>query len=175
MRNAMTRKISSRLWPTLTAAVVVLGCGDSSGLPPRHRVSGTVTYKDKPLERGTISFAPADEKGRAAGGTIVDGRYSLTTQDSDDGALPGKYRVAIQAKEVGDLANVDLKIKKTREGRVTEAEKKAMAAVFPQKAAARAAVAAKSLIPARYASPETSGLTYEVKEQSNTADFPLTD
>jgi hypothetical protein len=59
---------------------------------------------------------------------------------------------------------------------VTEAEKKAMAIVFPQKLAARASAAAKNLIPPKYSSPETSGLAYEVKEQSNTsADFDLKD
>jgi hypothetical protein len=163
------------LWVALPAVAAALGCGDSSGLPPRYRVSGTVTYNGKPLERGTINFAPADGKGRAAGGTITDGRYSLTTQDPDDGALPGKYKVSVVAKAT-DPSKVDLKIKKPREGSQTEAEKKAMAMVFPQKVAALAAAKAKSLIPARYISPETSGLTFEVKEQSNTAaDFDLKD
>jgi hypothetical protein len=171
----MAGKNVARLWLGFPAALVVLGCGDTGGLPPRVRISGMVTYNGKPLERGTISFTPVDAKGRGAGGSIAEGRYSLTTQDQDDGALPGKYRVSILAREAGDVSKVDLKIKKTREGRTTEDEKKAMAAVFPQKAAARAAAAAKSLIPARYGSPETSGLTYEVKDASSKADFPLTD
>ena len=154
--------------------VAAPGCGDSSGLGRRYPVSGSVTYNGTPLEHGTISFAPADGTGRAAGGTITDGRYSLTTHDSDDGALPGKYRVSVVAK-LADPSKVDLKIKKSREGRETEAEKQAMAIVYPQKVAARAAAAAKNLIPPKYSSPETSGLTFEVKEQTNTADFPLKD
>jgi hypothetical protein len=170
----MIRKNVSCLVFAIPIVTAVLGCGDSSGLPTRYRVSGTVTYNGKPLERGTISFAPADGKGRAAGGTITDGRYSLTTQDPDDGAIPGKYRVGILAKEA-DPSKVDLKIKKLRGGTTTEAEKKAMAAVYPQKVAARAAAAAKNLIPAKYSSPETSGLIAEVKEQSITADFELKD
>jgi hypothetical protein len=164
--------------PLLVAIPVVaavLGCGDSGGLARRYPVSGTVTYQGKPLERGTISFTPADGKGRAAGGTITDGQYSLTTQDPEDGAIPGKYKVGIVAKEA-DPSKVDLKIKKGREGTATEAEKKAMAIVFPQKVAARAAAAAKNLIPAKYSSPETSGLGVEIKEQSNTGvDFELKD
>jgi hypothetical protein len=171
----MIRRLLSRPWFAFLGALAVLGCADSSGLPPRSRVSGTVTYNGKPLERGTISFVPADAKGRAAGGSVVDGRFSLTTQDPNDGALPGKYRVAIQAKEAGDLSKVDLKIKTRRDGRVTEDEKKAMLALYPQKAAAKAAVATKSLIPSKYGSAETSGLTYEVKAGSNQAEFPLTD
>jgi hypothetical protein len=171
----MIGKTVVSLLVAVPVVAAVVGCGDSSGLAKRYPVSGTVTYHGKPLERGTISFAPADGKGRAAGGAITDGRYSLTTQDPDDGALPGKYRVGILAKEA-DPSKVDLKIKKLRGGATTEAEKKAMAAVYPQKVAARAAAAAKNLIPARYSSPETSGLTVEVKEQSNTGvDFELKD
>jgi hypothetical protein len=170
----MIRKNVSCLVFAILIVTAVLGCGDSSGLPTRYRVSGTVTYNSKLLERGTISFAPADGKGRAAGGTITDGRYSLTTHDLDDGAIPGKYNVGILAKEA-DPSKVDLKIKKLRGGTTTEAEKKAMAAVYPQKVAARAAAAAKNLIPAKYSSPETAGLTAEVKEQSNTVNFELED
>ena len=33
----------------------------------------------------------------------------------------------------------------------------------------------KQLIPSKYMAPETSGLTAEVKAQSNTIDFQLTD
>jgi hypothetical protein len=171
----MIRKSVVSLGVALPVVAIVLGCGDSSGLARRYPVSGTVKYNGKPLERGTISFVPADGKGRAAGGTIADGQYSLTTQDQNDGAIPGKYKVGILAKET-DPSRVDLKIKKGREGTATEAEKKAMAAVFPQKVAAKAAAAAKNLIPAKYSSPETSGFAVEVKEQSNTGvDFDLKD
>jgi hypothetical protein len=170
----MNRRNVCCLVLTSVAIAAEIGCGDSSGLPRRYAVSGTVTYKGEPLVKGTISFVPVDANGRAAGGTISKGQYSLTTQDADDGALPGKYKVAVVSNET-DPSAVDLKIKKPREGRQTEAEKKAMAAYFPQKVAAQAAAKAKSLVPIKYGSPETSGLTYEVKEQSNTADFTLTD
>jgi hypothetical protein len=169
------------LWKSVVSAsfaipvvLVIFGCGDSSDLPPRYPVSGTVTYNGKPLVNGTINFAPTGPNGRGAGGMIADGRYSLTTHDQNDGAIPGEYKVSVLAKEA-DPSKVDLKIKKPREGPESEAEKKAMATYFPQKVAARAAAKAKNLVPAKYSSPETSGLTFEVKAQSNTAEFPLTD
>ena len=57
---------------------------------------------------------------------------------------------------------------------VAASEREALAAAYPQLIAGKAAIAAKNLIPAKYSSPETSGLTFEVKEQSNTtADFWL--
>jgi hypothetical protein len=170
----MNRRIALCLLPVVPTVLALVGCGDSTGLAPRYRVTGMVTYNGKPLEQGTIKFMPDKSEGRSAGGTIVDGRYSLTTQDPDDGALPGTYKVSIVSRLV-DVSKVDLKIKKPREGAVTEAEKKAMATVFPQKVAAQAAAKAKNVIPSKYSLPETSGLTFEVKEKSNTADFPLTD
>jgi hypothetical protein len=152
-------------------AVAAPGCGDESGLPQRYHVSGTVSYNGKPLEMGTIQFTPDGPGGRAAGGTITGGAYSLTTQDPGDGAIPGKYKVAVVAR-TSDASKVDLKIK----GATTTEAKKAIAVVFPQKVAARAAAAGKSLIPAKYSSPETSGLSLEVKPQSNTGvDFNLKD
>jgi hypothetical protein len=152
-----------------------VGCGDSSGLPPRYRISGTVTYNGKNLEHGNINFVPDGPAGRPAGGTIVDGAYSLTTQDKDDGAVPGKYKISVIAKS-SDASKVQLKIKKRGEGPETAADQKAYAAVFPQKVAAKAAAMAKNLIPAKYSSPETSGLGFEVKEQSNSSvNFDLKD
>lgn len=172
----MNLKHLSRMWLTLPAAVVVLGCGDGSGLPPRYRVSGTVTHNGELLKRGAINFTPSGGNGRAAGGTIVDGHYSLTTQDPDDGALPGDYKVSVIARE-SDPSKVEVQgVKKGIPRNLSEAEKKALAAAYPQLIAGKAAIAAKNLIPAKYSSPETSGLTFEVKEQSNTtADFSLKD
>jgi hypothetical protein len=67
-------------------------------------VKGKVTYKGKPLARGTVKFEP-DGAGRAATGEIQsDGTFVLTTYKQGDGAVPGHHRVAVvggetQAKE----------------------------------------------------------------------------
>jgi len=75
-----------------------------------------------------------------------------------------------------DLSKVDIKLSKPGKGTLTEAEKKIIAASYPQKIAAKATATAKSLIPTKYNSGETSGLSYLVKTQSNTAvDFELKD
>src|SRR5262249_1430926 len=58
--------------------LLAAGCADD-GIPPRYPVSGTVTYKGQPLASGSINFIPESESGRGATGTIIDGRYSLTT------------------------------------------------------------------------------------------------
>jgi hypothetical protein len=170
-RKAMARKVAVTLLCAILTAATFIGCGDDSGLPTRYPVSGTITYNGKALEQGNINFAPNGPGGRPAGGNIINGKYSLTTQDAEDGAVPGEYKVSVVAKTT-DTSTVDLKIK----GATTVEAKKAISAVFPQKVAAKAAAKAKSLIPAKYGSPETSGLKFQVKPQSNSGvDFDLKD
>ncbi|HZW31223.1 MAG TPA: hypothetical protein VFF52_10980 [Isosphaeraceae bacterium] len=146
----------------LVALVVVgslVGCGDDE-IGRRYPVSGSVQYKGQPVAHGRISFIPAKGgEGRAAAGEIQDGRYALTTVTPDDGALPGSYRVSLMAKEI-DLTQVKANQKggSARPSDVIKANK-----------------AAKNLIPVKYASPETSGQTAQVKEGPNTIDFDLTD
>ena len=92
---------------SVLAAMVILGCGDDSGLEARYKVGGKVTYKGEPVAKGTIAFVPTDAaKGRAASGDIVDGSYTLTTATHGDGALPGDYKVTIISTDlnVADVA-----------------------------------------------------------------------
>jgi len=142
-------------------AVLILGCGDSTGLEKRYPVSGTVTYKGKPVEKGRINFIPTADGGRAAGGDIEDGEYELTTAEPGDGAIPGSYKVTVLAIERDDS-----KLKEIAKG-----------GQFHHDAAfAKAVRSAKKLVPAKYQSVESSGLTAEVKAQTNSGvNFELTD
>jgi hypothetical protein len=145
------------------ALIVVLGCGDDTGIGKRYPVSGRVTLKGEPLKEGRITFQPADpEKGRPAAGEIQpDGTYRLTTLTPGDGALPGQYKVTVTAKKVDTTEVLKTVMEKGGGGRQHEI--------------AKANQAAKSLIPNKYSLADTSGLTAEVKEGSNTKDFDLTE
>jgi hypothetical protein len=54
-------------------AGLLSGCGPSAAT-----VSGEVTYDGKPVEKGFITFIPADGKGKDGGGEIIAGRYRAT-------------------------------------------------------------------------------------------------
>ncbi len=142
--------------------LLVLGCSDD-GLGKRYYVGGTVKYNGKPVEKGEINFVTTVEGGRAASGVIENGSYTLTTLTPGDGALPGKYEVTIASREV-DLSEAQAKVGKMG-GNIS----------LPQEMVGKAYKKAKNNIPAKYSTTSTSGLTTEVKEQSNTIDFDLTD
>ena len=166
----ITRKnISQRLLVVLATSglLTIVACGTSDGLEKRYAVSGTVTYKGESLATGNIGFVPDVSGAHAASGTIVNGSYTLSTLGDRDGALPGKYKVTIFSKDIDETKATDLFKSKV------EAKGKGIA-VVPREFRAKLDKATKSNIPTKYNSPETSGLTAEVKG-SATINFELTD
>jgi hypothetical protein len=82
----------------LAGVVFLSGCGRAG----MARVHGRVTCQGKPVPEAAVIFSPvakerdALEAGKAAqGGTDEDGRYTLTTYRSGDGALIGKHKVSV--------------------------------------------------------------------------------
>jgi hypothetical protein len=140
----------------LLALPLLSGCGDD-GFGRRYSVSGTVSHKGEPIERGRITFTPTAPDGRPASGEIREGSYELTTVNPGDGALAGSYKVSVMAMEVDD----------------SEVLANAGGGVGNQIDVIQATQAAVPLIPAKYQLPDTSGLTAEVEERSNTIDFDL--
>ena len=161
--NGNRRRVSrsSALFVGLT---LVAGCSDDGFGRQRYSVQGTVTYKGEKLAKGQISFpVPEAQGGQAASGQIEDGYYSLSTLTPGDGALPGKYKVTVVAR--------DFDPEKVR----SAAQKKGMppGEALPQPLIAKANKEAKSKIPTRYNLPTTTDLTADVEARSNTKDFEL--
>ena len=101
-----------------------------------------------------------------ATGVIANGSYSLSTGGGDDGAKAGKYKVTIFAREDStEKAKADF----------AKANKGKDPGYLPGRFLATAEAHAKSLIPTGYGDVRTTNLTAEVKEQSNTINFALTD
>lgn len=140
-----------------TLVLTAWGCGD--GLKARYPVSGKVTYKGQPVPTGTVTFAPLDGEGEGAFGDLVEGSYTLTTHTTGDGAVPGRYRLSVvSAEAITPKAAFDTNPNATPEASIAKAQR-----------------AAKHRIPTKYAKPDQSGLTFEVKAQSNTFDIDLVD
>ena len=85
----------------------MIGCGAKSGVDGVVKVAGTVTYEGKPIEGASVVFGP-DGEGRAATGmTDANGRFQLTTLQPGDGALPGRYKVAVSKVEVENAMSAE--------------------------------------------------------------------
>lgn len=105
-------------------------------------VSGTLTYQGKPLENFQVTLVPSDGRRAAVGITDKNGKFTMGTNETGDGAPPGTHKVAVSwagpPAETGATEQI-----------VDEPEKLPKADVS---------------LPATFANPETSGLTQEVPE-----------
>jgi hypothetical protein len=87
---------SLKRWPLLGLLLSALlplaaGCGQAKTV----KVAGVVTLDGKPLGGATVTFTPVGDGRPASGRTDTDGSFRLTTFRSDDGALPGEYKVLV--------------------------------------------------------------------------------
>lgn len=137
---------------------MISGCGDD-GLGSRYSVSGTVTHKGQPIEEGAITFTPVDVNGRPATGSIAKGKYSLSTIGTNDGAMPGDYKVGISSR-VPDLSKAQKNAEKT-------------GGILRQDDVAKAYAQAKGGVPPKFEVGETSGLTAKVGAKSNSINFDV--
>jgi hypothetical protein len=127
----------------LLTILAFVGC---QSRPPLGHVKGTVTYRDKPVPNGTISFIP-EVPGTSATGTIeADGSYKLKTAGAGEGALVGKHKVMIVALQ--DMS-----------GRLPEERNP-----LPP-----------PIVPVKYMNLATTDLQAEVKQGDNIIDFKLVD
>jgi hypothetical protein len=137
-----------RCFPLVALCLLLAGCSDR---PKLGKVKGTVTLDGKPLAKGSITFESPDA--RPATGTIVNGEIvDVSTYDPQDGVPVGQHKVAISATE--DAAS----------------------GVTANPGDARQTtdyMVGKSLIPASYNDPDSSGLTADIKSGENTVEFKL--
>ena len=80
----------------LCSASLFIGC-DNGDAEPSIPISGTVSYKGKPIAGGEIRYVPADPKvGRTAYGSIGDsGNFAMSTTVSISGVVPGEYKIVV--------------------------------------------------------------------------------
>ena len=80
----------------LTSLPLLTGCGGGAASPDLRAASGNVTLNGNPVEGASISFFPTVQGGRSATGTTdASGNFKLSSFQKEDGALIGKYNVAI--------------------------------------------------------------------------------
>lgn len=154
-------KIPALRFQLLAIVAVVLattaGCGQQDANPATTVVSGVVKFKGKPLANATIVLSPVDSTLKtAAGKSDANGEFTLTTFTVGDGAIPGKYRIAVSAtKEDNSLTQVS---SQSASNELADEE-----ASYTGEAASKPPV---SLIPKKYQNALQSGLTCEITSEA---------
>ena len=74
--------------------LVLTGCGGGSNaeIVP---VTGTVKYDGQPVKNADVTFYPTDGGRPASGKTDDEGKFSLTTVNSNDGAAVGEHVITV--------------------------------------------------------------------------------
>jgi hypothetical protein len=127
------------------------GCGSKKPV----KVEGLVKVDGQPASGVLIQFISQDKGGRdASGATDENGVFKLTTFNTNDGAMPGSYKVILSKyKEGGDavtkvIANNQESMRNAiREGMVNQARK---------------TNAPKSELPEIYTKADTTTLKYQI-------------
>jgi hypothetical protein len=91
-----------------TVLAAATGCGGKDRPVP---VRGRVTLDGQPLSKATVQFIPASGQGSVASGlSDADGNFRLSTFKTDDGALPGDYKVTVTVQEIPkEVAQADVR------------------------------------------------------------------
>jgi hypothetical protein len=159
----------------LTALLVLVlsGCSNPDG--KYSKVEGTITYNGQSVDGATVSFQPVAPDGESASGlTDASGKFKLSSVGAVDGgrgALPGEYRVTVVKREAPppdpdqaafDRGEIDYNQLQERLSR-----KNPYASTGGGKT--------KSLIPEKYATASSSGLTATVVKGKNAPVFELAD
>ncbi len=125
------------LW--MIVSICAFGCGEQrpvADIVKTVAAGGVLTFQGKPLENYQVIFHPKDKQRPASGRTDADGRFQMGTNRPGDGATPGSHQVTVTyAGPVTNLAPGD-----------------ELKEVPPP----------KIVIPEKYGSVESSGVTQEI-------------
>lgn len=143
------------------AVLFLQGCGGPEDTrPARNVVSGVVTYKGEPVEEAIVVFRPSEAGGQTANGrTDSEGVFTMGTFEGSDGVVAGDYTVMISKMESTGSSNA-----------LPEDDPNYDPNPKPEPPP-------KNLLPEKYASADTSGLTVSITEGKDTTDlkFELAD
>jgi len=134
------------------------GCGADANRPKLAKVSGKVLYNGKPLDKGEVIFTPDKDKGGTSGQVATgkiesDGSFTLTTFNTDDGAVLGQHVVTV----IVPTADIKELNKPRPDGSIPY--------ILP-----------KAGVPEKYAKGDSSPLRYTVEEgKQNNFEIPLKD
>jgi hypothetical protein len=179
--QAMEWNRGLRRLATWGVLLIAAGCSDPNAvvLAP---VAGTVRYQGVPLAGAWVQFTQEDSPVVAGGFTDEMGQFELTSYKAGDGAPVGEHSVTITLKSRAADDSEELALKRGEAAEIADADERAKK--LGEIADSRKQRIVKhvqetknsSKLPAKYASPESSGLSFTVVAGTqNECEFDLTD
>lgn len=159
--------MKSSIFYVATALMLLLlpACGESeSDNPATYPVTGTVIYQGSPVENATVVLTPiAGNAQGAMGNTDAEGKFSLTTFETGDGALPGEYKVRVFKYEIVDEPDP------TSSDEIVDFDEEE----YGEDYTGTEEVKSESLLPSRYENAATSGITHTVPQAPSTLEIDI--
>lgn len=147
-----------RLLGLCLAAALVVGCSGQVLLDGAAATSVTVTLDQVPVEGAAVVFTPVNGGRSASGQTNANGVAQMGTTSVGDGVMPGNYKIVV-VKSVEEPSTAP-------EGDDTHQYQGRGAPLYPKQI---------YLVPKKYLTPKTSGLTATVKaDEVNEVTLELT-
>ncbi len=151
-----------RFIPTGVLCLLVLATGCSAS----GKISGKVTFKDKPLTGGTVLFVSTEGRGTGRSPISEDGSYTIEKM----AAGPVKIAVETSSAQEGASGPRRSPPKSMQPGSGADLPAAAgKSSIYSPKSGMSKA----EKIPPEYSDPETSGLTYTVTGGSQTHNIEL--
>jgi hypothetical protein len=137
------------------------GCGGGNPFDTVP-VTGTVTLDGQPVDGALVLFQPSGDHKAASGTTDSSGKFTLTTGNAGDGAMPGQYKVTVSKTKTeasADLSGMSFEEAAVKAKQEDDERMKKYPGGQPP---------VQELLPVNYKDIEKSGLTFEVKrDQEN--------
>jgi hypothetical protein len=152
---------------TLVAAFGLLGgCSGDSGRPITAPVTGRITYRGKPVSEATVAFIGERAPRFGIGQTDAHGRFQVSTFVEGDGAVIGAHIVTV-TKPVPDTSDapLDASLRPEERSRATEDAFERALRSGPM----------RSLLPEKYADPNTTDIRLKVVPGENDFKIELVD
>ena len=154
----MTPTIARWLLCVSICCVVLAGCGRAQRWPALTEPTTAVVRLDgRPVEGALVMLGPVGKGYSSQGTTAADGKATMTTFRSGDGAVAGRYKVIVSSEEVRDNPALNFPDPAIDREAYDLAKHKAAEAGLPF-------YLRRQLLPQRYVSFDTSGLDAEIRK-----------
>lgn len=163
-RFLQTKTQTSVMAFLLLVFVGLIGCSSQPSNPKTFPVTGSVTQNGKTIEGATVIFVPDEDGGGAAasGKSDASGKFAMTTYTLNDGVRPGSYKIKVSKYDKPQIDDSKRVVNMTPE--------EEMKAYDPD---AKPTPPPKNLLPKKYESELTSGLSHTVADKPTTFDIDL--